>query len=301
MRLQLGINNCFAVKRWPQPDEWAELIVGELGLGLVQHSLDLSILGGMDGDEAGQIRRACDGAGLQVDSVFTGLSAYSTTMLLDPAAGVRDQGEQYWRQAILFAAALGTGAVGGHVGSLSRRDADDPERRRALWSELTDRLGRLSKLARERGIGTLLVENMACDREPCRMSEVASLLVPGDGTQARIALCLDVGHQCAPSVVGDDRDPYQWLRAMGPQAAVVHLQQSDAAGDHHWPFTAEYNARGRIHAARVLEALNSSGASAVTLMLEVIPPFEADDGKVLDELRESVDYWKQALDDHAFD
>jgi D-erythrulose 1-phosphate 3-epimerase len=277
VRLELGINNCFAVKRWPQADEWAELIVGELGLGIVQHSLDLSILGGMDGDEAGQIRRACDGAGLHVDSVFTGLSAYSSNMLLDPAAGVRDQGEQYWRQAILFAAALDAGAVGGHVGSLSRRDADDPDRRRALWSELTDRLGRLSELARERGVDTLLVENMACDREPCRMSEVASLLAPGDATRARIALCLDVGHQCVPSVVGDDNDPYAWLTA----------------------FTAEYNARGRIQAARVLEALDSSGPSAVTLMLEIIPPFEADDGKVLDELRESVDYWKQALDDHA--
>lgn len=299
MRLELGINNCFAVKRWPQADEWAELIVGELGLGIVQHSLDLSILGGMDGDEAGQIRRACDGAGLHVDSVFTGLSAYSSNMLLDPAAGVRDQGEQYWRQAILFAAALDAGAVGGHVGSLSRRDADDPDRRRALWSELTDRLGRLSELARERGVDTLLVENMACDREPCRMSEVASLLAPGDATRARIALCLDVGHQCVPSVVGDDNDPYAWLTAMGPRTAIVHLQQSDAAGDHHWPFTAEYNARGRIQAARVLEALDSSGPSAVTLMLEIIPPFEADDGKVLDELRESVDYWKQALDDHA--
>ena len=38
---QLGINTCFAVKRWPQPERWARLVRDELRLDLVQHSLDL--------------------------------------------------------------------------------------------------------------------------------------------------------------------------------------------------------------------------------------------------------------------
>ena len=38
---RLGINTCFAVKRWPQPERWATLVRDELGLDLVQHSLDL--------------------------------------------------------------------------------------------------------------------------------------------------------------------------------------------------------------------------------------------------------------------
>ncbi len=75
---------------------------------------------------------------------------------------------------------------------------------------------------------------------------------------------------------------------MGARTPIVHLQQSDAAGDHHWPFTAAYNARGRIEAQPVLEALADSGAEDVSLILEVIPPFEADDRQVLEDLRESV-------------
>ena len=41
MRLQLGINTCFAVKRWPLPEDWAPIVRDQLGLRLVQHSLDL--------------------------------------------------------------------------------------------------------------------------------------------------------------------------------------------------------------------------------------------------------------------
>jgi hypothetical protein len=41
MRLRLGINTCFAVKRWPRPEDWAPVVRDRLELRLVQHSLDL--------------------------------------------------------------------------------------------------------------------------------------------------------------------------------------------------------------------------------------------------------------------
>jgi hypothetical protein len=31
MRARLGINNCFAVKRWPQPGDWASIVAGDRG------------------------------------------------------------------------------------------------------------------------------------------------------------------------------------------------------------------------------------------------------------------------------
>ena len=40
-RFRLGINTCFAVKRWPLPEEWARIVRDELGLDLVQHSFDV--------------------------------------------------------------------------------------------------------------------------------------------------------------------------------------------------------------------------------------------------------------------
>ncbi|HEY2319984.1 MAG TPA: sugar phosphate isomerase/epimerase [Solirubrobacteraceae bacterium] len=298
MRLTLGVNNCFAVKRWPRPDEWAQVVHDELGLDVVQHCLDLTDL---DGDliaEAETVRAACSSAGLRLHSVFTGLVAYSANLMLAADPEERRRGSDLWSRAIVFAARAGAVSAGGHVGSLSRPDADDPGRRSVLWSELRLRLAELSGFAARQGLDALLVENMACDREPCRIPEIESLLAGADADHAAITLCLDVGHQCVPGAAGDEADPYAWLRRLGPRTTVVHLQQSDADGDHHWPFTEQYNALGRIRAQRVLDALAASGAEEVVLVLEVVPPFEAEDGRVLRELRESVLYWQAALRSH---
>jgi D-erythrulose 1-phosphate 3-epimerase len=67
-----------------------------------------------------------------------------------------------------------------------------------------------------------------------------------------------------------------------------------AARDH-WPFTREANARGRIEADRVIDALGEDGVEELALILEVIPAFEQDDDIVLDDLAASVDYWREAL------
>jgi sugar phosphate isomerase/epimerase len=297
MRVTLGINNCFAAKRWPRPDEWSEIVRTELRLGVVQHSLDLTDLAGDINQEATAIAEACADRSITVHSVFTGLAAYSTNLMLAPTEDERGRAFALWSDAVRFASAVGAPSVGGHAGSLSRHDADTPERRDLLWRELGERLIRLSELACQSGLDALLVENMACNREPCRMSDFDTLLRPADRDHARIALCLDVGHQCAPGVGGDDANPYAWLRKMGPQTAVVHLQQSDAQADHHWPFTRECNERGRIHAPAVLDALVAAGTDDATLVLEVIPPFEADDEDVLRDLRESVIYWQHAIHD----
>lgn len=291
MKLKLGINNCFAAKRWPMPAEWAQIVGEELGLGLVQHSLDLGI------DDASGVRAACERFDLRVGSVFTGLIAYSSGSMLSPSPAERASGVQLWDAGIRFAATLGASSFGGHVGSLSRTDADDAARRGERWSELDRQLDELRATAHERGLDALLVENMACDREPSRIAQLEGLIRDRDGDRAAVALCLDVGHQCVPGTTGPDADPYAWLRRMGRRTPIVHLQQSDADGDHHWPFTPAYNARGRIEAPRVLAALADSAAEEASLILEVIPPFEADDRQVLKDLRESVDYWRDAIGD----
>ena len=41
MKVNLGINTCFALKRWPRPADWASVVRNDLGLDLVELSLDL--------------------------------------------------------------------------------------------------------------------------------------------------------------------------------------------------------------------------------------------------------------------
>jgi D-erythrulose 1-phosphate 3-epimerase len=288
VKLDLGINTCFAVKRWPRPADWAPIVSETLGLTVVQHSLDLVDLAAdaqrID-DEAHVVSAAARGADLQVASTFTGLGLYSLNLLLDPEPMARAEAERVLTRAIAFTAALGGLATGGHVGAFSVADWHAPSRRTELWDGLRAALARLAARARHVGLEYLLVENLAVGREPSTMAMLDEILDDGDASRVPIRLCLDVGHMCVSG----------WARRFGRRAPIVQLQQSDADGDHHWPFTPDRNRAGRIEADRLIDALGESGVEAAALILEIIPPFEQDDGAVVDDLVASVDYWREAL------
>ena len=299
MEIRFGVNTCFAVKRWPRVEDWLPIVRDRLGVRLVQHSFDL-VVDGADAESAATVGREVRAAGLEFHSTFTGLAAYSRNLLADPEPAGRAAATAWYEWAIDWTAAAGGRATGGHVGALSVRDWIDPARRRVALDSLRDSLFALAGAARGAGLDYLMVENLAAAREPSTMAMVRDLLGDGDPTHVPIRLCLDVGHMCVPGTSGADRDPYAWLRAFGPVAPVVQLQQSDAAGDHHWPFTPARNASGRIDGDRVLEALGQSGATACDLILEVIPAFEQDDGTVIDDLARSAEYWRTALARNGF-
>ena len=297
-RFFLGVNTCFAVKRWPEPEVWASLVKNELGLDLVQHSLDLVDLDTSRDEimtQATEVTHACERTGLHVTSTFTGLCAYSSNLLLSPNADSRHRALAWYRKTIEFTAALGAVATGGHVGAFSVRDYRDPTRRVELESSLRDSLRELAGYALSCGLEYLIIENLAAAREPSTMTGIRGLLTEGDDEHVPIRLCLNIGHQCVPGTAGAERDPYAWLEQMSALAPIIQLQQSDAEADHHWPFTEHTNALGRIDAARVLEAVSRSGAEEVALILEIIPSFEADDDAVLADMVASVEYWRQAL------
>lgn len=294
----LGINTCFAVKRWPRPADWAAVVRDELGLGLVQHCLDLVDIEVDRADLEGQaadLLDTCTSAGLTLHSTFTGLAAYSANLLLHPDRARRVRAQEMFKRIIDFTAAAGAPSTGGHIGAYSVADWRNPGRREELWRDLQATLDLLAADARAAGLTSLMVENLASAREPSTIAALRSLLTPGDERRVPIVACLDVGHQCVPGSSGDEADPYAWLEQLGAHAPVVQLQQSDVGADHHWPFTPAANQVGRIEADQVLRAIEASGAVDVALILEVIHPFEADDDQVIEDLRVSVEYWRRAL------
>lgn len=302
MRVRLGINNCFAVKRWPRPEDWAS-VVHDLGLDLVELSLDL-IEDTENPDDlqrsADQIRAALDRYGLTAPTVFTGLRAYSLNLLMDPDPSMRRRALDWYSGIVDLTARLGARAAGGHVGAMSVGDWTDPDRRARRWAELKHDLAELAARAKAAGLGYLLIENLASHREPSTIAGVSDLLSDGDDAHVPIRLCLDVGHQCVPGTSGEDRDPYAWLTHFGAGLPEVQLQQTDGLADHHWPFTSAHSETGLIGPGPVLETLADAGAEDVMLVLEVIPPFEADDRQVLADLSESVTLWTDALGERGF-
>ena len=298
MRARLGINNCFAAKRWPRPGDWAHVVADELGLDLVELSLDLieDISTPAERQHAAdQILEALSRYRLTADTTFTGLAAYSRNLLMHPDAERRRAAMDWYKAVIDLTARLGARGTGGHVGAMSVPDWSDPDRRAERWSGLQRGLAELTGRAREAGLDYLLVENLASRREPSTIAGIQTLLTDGDSEHVPVRLCLDVGHQCVPGTSGPDRDPYAWLQQFGSSLAEVQLQQSDGLADTHWPFTAERNKAGRIDPGRVLDTLADSGAGDVLLVLEVIPANEQDDAEVIADLRSSAEQWVSAL------
>jgi sugar phosphate isomerase/epimerase len=298
MQVQLGINTCFAVKRWPRPADWAAVVRNDLGLDLVELSLDL--LEGIETEDGrrraiDETRAALAATGLTAQGTFTGLVAYSRNLLLHPDPAARLDALRWYEMVIDVSADLGVAGTGGHVGAMSAPDWRDPRVASERWAGLQADLATLSARARTAGLQYFLVENLVPVREPATMDRVAELLTRGDSGHVPVGLCLDLGHECVPGTAGRERDPYAWLARFGAELIEVQLQQSDAEGDHHWPFTRERNGQGRIDAGRVLDTLAEAGAREVILMLEVIPSWEQPDDEVVADLVASVEYWRSAI------
>lgn len=299
LRMHLGINTCFAVKRWPEPERWVTIVKEELGLDCCQFSLDLVdplLDEAATGRYADAVRQCAAANGVFLHSTFTGLAAYSWSQLLHPDETMRAAAMRWYERAIDFTARLGALGTGGHLGALSVQDAANEERKQALIREMKERLASLSRYAAEKGLQFLLFENMAVAREWGHSIEEAQALTNLVTEGVPIVLCLDVGHPCALHTGTASDDYLAWLTQPWPHTPVIHLQQTDHTGDHHWPFTAEYNSKGVVQAESVLHAIKKwPDGSDVYLFLEPIHPFESDDASVLHELRESVRHWRMAM------
>jgi sugar phosphate isomerase/epimerase len=114
MRARLGINTCFAVKRWPRPGDWARIVRDELGLDTVELSLDL--IEDVGGPADSQVRSALDEYGLRAETVFTGLAAYSLNLLMHPDEERRRAAADWYLSVVDLAARVGARGAGGHVG-----------------------------------------------------------------------------------------------------------------------------------------------------------------------------------------
>jgi hypothetical protein len=109
-----------------------------------------------------------------------------------------------------------------------------------------------------------------------------------------IRLCLDLGHCCAWDLERPG-DPNVWLERLLPWTAAVHLQQTDGLGDHHWPFSRQYDGQGIVSPRRVVEIAGQSPLESIWLLLEICHPNEAPDGRVMADLKESVEVWREVI------
>jgi D-erythrulose 1-phosphate 3-epimerase len=292
-----GTNTCFAVKRWPEPEEWTR-IVADLGFEHVQFSLDLAdpVLSGSD-ETFTEIRETAERRGVNIASAFTGFVGYAQSLLGHPDTSLRAAAEDWYRAGISAAATLGARAMGGHIGAMSVREFEDPEARNTAVRRIKEAVLRLSEHAEREGLEALLWEIMPVAREyPATFDEVDELLAEFKGRAAvPVRLCLDTGHACLHGGTPEERDPYEWIERYGDHAWTIHLQQTDGQFDRHWPFADQFNEQGIIDPDRIVDLVAALPQDEVELIFEPVHAFEAPDEQVIADLAASVEYWREPI------
>lgn len=298
MQVKLGINAGFAINRFPEPEVWIRIVGEELGLRYVQFVADLLnpfLPYQVVWQQLKKIRELTQKYDVTVDTTFT--SAFTrVNHLMHPDPSVREAWFQWFKGFYSMSAELGARGSGAHFGIMSVNDLECDERRELITETAIGLWQQLSEYGAGLGFEFLIFEPMSIPREmACTIDETWDLYKRvNDGAAIPIKLCLDVDHGFYQSPDPRDSDPYAWLEEFGALSPVIHIKQSLMDKGGHWPFTAEYNEKGRILPEKVLKSLERSGADDVVLLLELSHreryPAEI---RVLADLKESVEYWRQ--------
>ena len=107
---------------------------------------------------------------------------------------------------------------------------------------------------------------------------------------------MDVDHGDATSKNSKNSDPYEWLKTLSKYSSMIHLKQRLNNNYSHYPFTDEYNKKGKIRPEKVLNILKNYGDKDSELILEhSFKERQPFDKNVIPLLKESVNYWKYAI------
>lgn len=298
MQVKLGINTGFAVNRFPEPEAWVRIVGEELGLRYVQFVADLLnpfLPYRVIRDQVRKIKNLARKYRMIIDTTFTSMFT-RVNHLMHPDPLVRDAWFQWYKDFLYMSADLGVRGAGSHFGIMSVTDMEDEVRREIVTETAIDLWIELSDIAADLGLEFLMFEPMSIPREMAStIADTWDLYERvNDEPGVPIKLCLDVDHGFSLSGDPRDSDPYAWLEEFGKLSPVVHIKQSLTDKGGHWPFTAEYNERGKIEPQKVLSALERSGADDVVLLLEIShrERYPAE-GRVISDLKESVEYWRQ--------
>jgi len=302
-RFRLGINAGFAINRFPEPEVWLRIVGEDLGLRYVQFVADLLnpfLPPEVIGDQTARVRESARRYNVKIDTTF--MSAFTrVNHLLHPDALQRDVWFDWFKRWLKIAADLGARGSGGHFGILSVTDFKNKEQRALRIKEGVSSWQQLARFGSERGLQFLIIEPMSIPREMAATIDSAKQLLEtlnGASLPIPIRLCLDVDHGDLGSPDQRDRNPYAWLKELSHLSPVIHIKQSTPNKGGHWPFTQEHNRMGTIQAPRVLESISASGAEEVVLLLEIShrERYPAEN-RVLDDLRDSVRYWRRFVAD----
>ena len=297
MRAKLGVNAGFAINRYPEPEDWLQIVGEVLGVRYVQFVADLLnpfLPPEIVAEHTRRLRKAADACNVTIETTFT--SAYTrVNHLAHPDVTIQQVWVDWFKRFADVSRELGAVGMGSHFGIMSMADSLDPRRREAVTAQCVDNWHAVARHAKSIGLEYLLFEPMSVPREFAATIDATRELYErvNDGIALPMLLCLDVDHGDLESTDPRDTDHRAWLTEFAATSPVVHIKQSSTNKGGHWPFTAEHNRDGKIQPQEVLDTLSAAGAKDVTLLLELnFRERFPSEYAVVKDLKESVDYWR---------
>ncbi|TBY84878.1 sugar phosphate isomerase/epimerase family protein [Rhizobium leguminosarum] len=302
MPLTLSLNTNPLVNRFAAPDDLIDTVARDLrirDLQLTHEFINPSWQAPVIHRLTRTMNAALKRTGVRVTSGMTGpygrLNHFG-----HPDADVRRYYVDWFKIFADITADLGGHSVGTQFAIFTYKDFDDPARREELIKIAIDCWADVAEHARAAGLSYMFWEPMSVGRE---FGETigACLSLQERLTAAGMAIPMwmmaDIDHGDITSAEPDDYDPYAWARAVPPVSPIIHIKQSLMDKGGHRPFTAEFNAKGRIQPAPLLQALAEGGAKDNEICLELsFKEREPNDRQVIPQIAESVAFWAPHID-----
>jgi D-erythrulose 1-phosphate 3-epimerase len=305
MKLTLSLNTNPLVNRFADPDDLIETVARDLrirDLQLTHEFINPGWPAPLKRRLTRQMQAALARTGVRVTSGMTGpygrLNHFG-----HPDADVRRYYVDWFKCFADITADLGGRSVGTQFAIFTYRDYDDPARREALIDIAIDCWAEVAEHAKSAGLEYVFWEPMSIGRE--FGETIASCMalqerIAAAGMAIPMWMMADIDHGDVTSENPDDYDPYAWARAVPKVSPIIHIKQSLMDKGGHRPFTAEFNARGRVQPEPLLAALAEGGAVDNEICLELsFKEREPNDRQVVPQIAESVAFWRPYLDTGA--
>jgi len=307
MPFTLSVNTNPLVNRFAEPDDLIGTVARDLrvrDLQLTHEFINPSWPAHVIRRLTGEMRSACDRTGVRITSGMTGpygrLNHFG-----HPDAEVRRYYVDWFKRYCEIIADLGGASVGTQFAILTYRDFDDPVRREERVRVAIDAWAEVAEHARGAGLRFLFWEPMSIGRE--FGETIAACLALHDRLSAAemavpMRMMADIDHGDVTSAKPEDVDPYAWARATASRSPIIHVKQSLLDKGGHHPFTAAFNARGRVQPGALLEAVREGGGADNEICLELsFREREPNDREVIPHIAESVAFWAPHVDTGAGD
>jgi sugar phosphate isomerase/epimerase len=300
--LTLSLNTNPLVNRFADPDDLITAIARDLRIRDVQLThefINPSWPAPVIRRLVRQMQAALTRTGVRVTSGMTGpygrLNHFG-----HPDRDVRRYYVDWFKTFADITADLGGTSVGTQFAIFTYQDFDDPARREALIQTAIDCWAEVADHAKSAGLKFLFWEPMSVGRE-FGETIAATMALQARLTAANMAVPMwmmaDIDHGDVTSANPDDFDPYAWARAVPRVSPIIHIKQSLMDKGGHRPFTAAFNARGRIQPDPLLQALAEGGADNNEICLELsFKEREPNDREVIAQIAESVAFWAPHID-----